>query len=369
MREMQFTAIVLMSLLTLKLLLLPARTIVSPVMKRAWALMTAGTALIGLQFLLQYAFGLRELGVTQAVMLNLTLFIPCTWLLALALICLQQRGMVRTADIYVGVATWLAALGFMAFASFTDGEALLAGSAAMRRAEIAGSACFVAMMGYYMWRHYDNMRMLTRALNNYYDEDAGDLLRWMRLSSVILPVLGLMVPVMIFISGKALSFFGIAMFIAIFFLVDSFFNYVVSTAPAKVKEAEDHEDEEEAAQEENPRISQQHSPMHRVEIAVGQWVARGGHLKSGLKLPTVAEQLGVPRYLLTAWLRNRDLKYSDWMTDLRIEEAIRILKEHPDWSNEYVSQHCGFTDRTYFQRKFKEKTGISPSDYQSQQAK
>lgn len=366
---MQFTAIVLMSLLTLKLLLLPSKAIVSPVMRRAWWLMTVGTALIGIQFLLQYIFNLRAMGVTQAVMLNLALFIPCTWLLALSLICLQRRGVVSLSDIYVGLLTWGTALGLMAFAAATDGESLLAGSKSMRRAEIAASICYVAMMGYYLWRHYNNMRFMRRALKNYYDEDAGDLLRWMRVSIIILPVMGLMIPIMIFTNGERLSYFGVIMFFFIFFLVDSFFNYVVSTAPAKVKEAEEHEDEEEAAQEENPRISQQHSPMHRVEIAVGQWVAKGGHLKSGLKLPTVAEELGVPRYLLTAWLRNQDLKYADWMTDLRIEEAIRVLTEHPDWSNEYVAQHCGFTDRTYFQRKFKEKTGLSPSDYQAQSSR
>ena len=60
-------------------------------------------------------------------------------------------------------------------------------------------------------------------------QDAGDLLRWMRLNTVILPVMGLMVPVMIFISGKALSFFGIAMFI--FFHGPSTPNIAASIPP------------------------------------------------------------------------------------------------------------------------------------------
>lgn len=369
MREMQFTAIILMSLLTLKLLLLPSKAIVSPVMRRAWWLMTVGIVLIGVQFLLQYIFKLRAMGVTQAVMLNLALFIPCSWLLALSLISLQRRGFISRSDWSVGLLTWVAALGLLAFAAVTDGQPLLAGSESMRRAEIAASVIYMAMMVFYLRHHYQNLRFLSQALKNYYDEDLEDLLRWMRVSAIMLPIMGLMVPLMIFADGLWLMFFGLTMFMFIFFLVDSFFNYVVSAAPAKVKEAEEHEEEEEEAQETNPRISQQHSPMRRVEIAVSQWVSKGGYLKSGLKLPTVAEELGVPRYLLTAWLRNRDLKYADWMSDLRIEEAIRVLTEHPDWSNEYVSQHCGFTDRTYFQRKFKEKTGLSPSDYQAMKAK
>jgi len=51
------------------------------------------------------------------------------------------------------------------------------------------------------------------------------------------------------------------------------------------------------------------------------------------------------------------------MTSLRIDEAKRILTEKPDWSNEAVAQHCGFSDRSYFQKKFKEFTGMTPADY------
>lgn len=363
MKEMQFTAIVLMTLLTLKLLMLPAKAIVSPVMRRAWWLMLVGVALIGVQFVLQYTLGLRALGVPQAVMLNLVFFIPCSWLLAMSLICVQRRGFISRSDRYAGPLTWVVALALMAYAAATDGQPLLAGSSEMRQAEILASACYLAMMVFYMWHHYKNIRLLVRALKNYYDEDLDDLLRWMRLSSLILPVMGLIVPMMIFAGSRVLFVFSVVMCGFIFFLVDGFFNYVVSSAPAKVREAEEQEEAEEEEQVDNPRISQQHAPMHRVEIAVGQWVAKGGHLRNGLKLPTVAEELGVPRYLLTAWLRNQDLKYADWMTELRIQEAMRMLRQHPDWSNEYVAQQCGFSDRSYFQRKFKEKTGQSPSDY------
>ena len=365
MREIQFTAIILMSLLTLKLLLLPSRATVALSIRRARMLMTSSIALLGVHFLLQYVFKLRTMGVTQAVMLNLAMFIPCSWLLSLSLISLQRRGFISHSDLFMGPLTWVTVMGLMTYAAATDGQPLLAGSEAMRRAEIAASVCYLAMTVFYLWHHYKNLYFLIHALKNFYDEDLGGQLRWMRVSAVMLPLMGMMVPLMIFTGGLWLLFFGLIMFLFLFFLVDSFFNYVLSSAPAKVREAEEHEDEEETAHEENAIISQQNAPMHRVEIAVGQWVANGGHLKSGLKLPTVAEELGVPRYLLTAWLRNQNLKYADWMADLRIEEAKHVLSEHRDWSNEYVSQRCGFTDRTYFQRKFKEKTGLSPSDYQA----
>ncbi|MCR4810464.1 MAG: helix-turn-helix domain-containing protein [Prevotella sp.] len=51
------------------------------------------------------------------------------------------------------------------------------------------------------------------------------------------------------------------------------------------------------------------------------------------------------------------------MTDLRVSEAKRILKEHPDWSNETVAIHCGFNDRSYFQTIFKKSTGMTPAEF------
>ena len=55
---------------------------------------------------------------------------------------------------------------------------------------------------------------------------------------------------------------------------------------------------------------------------------------------------GVTHHRLTIWLHQRGLKYTEWIALLRIEEAKRIIADHPDWSNDAVAQHCGFTDRT-----------------------
>ena len=71
MTEMQFSAMVLMSLLAVTLIvLLPRRVMTEPVLNRSRWLMVGGTALVAVQFLLQYTFGFRQMGVTQAVMVN-----------------------------------------------------------------------------------------------------------------------------------------------------------------------------------------------------------------------------------------------------------------------------------------------------------
>ena len=40
-----------------------------------------------------------------------------------------------------------------------------------------------------------------------------------------------------------------------------------------------------------------------------------------------------------------------------------MMIENPDYSNELISIECGFSSRVYFQRMFKEKTGLTPSEW------
>lgn len=362
MKEMQFVALVLMTLLTMKLLVLPRRAASSTSLSRARWLMAGGTALLGVQFLLQYRLGLRDMGVTQAVMLNLFLFIPASWLMQMAVIYLQRQGRIWLGDKLVGIIAWVIVIVLLGVAAAIDGQPFLSDTPQLRIAEVVASFCYLVMQGYYTWRQLSNLRAMRSALANYYDLDTDGLLRWMQFSIFILVILAMMVPLLIFAPDYVLALFGVMCFVGIFYLVDSFCLYVVSSAPQKVMEAEQNEDESELEDQENNYMVSNEA-LQRVEKAVEQWTASGGHLKNGLKLPNAAEEMHIPRYLLSVWLKQSGHHYSEWLTQLRIDEAKRVLREHPEWSNEAVAQHCGFSDRSYFQKKFKEATGLTPTQF------
>ena len=371
MELMQFSAVVLLTLLMLKLLLLPKKVGVNPVVGKARWLMTAGIALLDVQFLLQYTLGLRAMGVTQAVLVNLILFIPCSWTISLAVLYLQRQGHVSRKSRWIGGITWGIALLLLGIAATIDGQPLFSDTPELHWAEVVSSVLYLTMQGHYSWLHLKNLRAMRRTLQNYYDRDMDYMLLWMQFSILVLMVMVLMVPLLIFVESKGLAVFGILFFFGIFYLVDSFSNYVVSSAPKRMQEAEDSEEimvkseqsvaaiegNEEANTEADSALFTLHSSL------IEQWIEKGGHLQVGLKLPNAADDIGIPQYQLSTWLKQQGLTYANWMTDLRIDEAKRMLKEHPDWNNEAIAQHCGFSDRTYFQKKFKERTGLSPAEY------
>ena len=374
---MQFTAVVLMLLLTVKLLFLRQWRIKSRYARQARWLMTGGTMLLALHFALQLTLGLRLMGVTQSVMLNLAMLIPASYFFARAVLLLQRRGLLSLADRWTGPAVWLVTMAMLAVAALTDGQPLLSDTLELRMAEKAGAVLYMLMQGYYTWRHSSSLVAMRHALSDYYDRDTDGMLRWMQYSIIGLMLLALMVPMAIFGTGTWMLIIAFAIYFFLFYLVDSFCFYLVSPAPERVQAAEQNATEvkEEACREQAAMSSHKGteegtdaallSPevTHEVEQAVAAWLARGGYRQTGLLQPQAAQDIGISRYRLTAWLHQHGLKYNEWMAQLRIEEAKRIISEHPDWGNDSVAQHCGFTDRSAFQKKFKQKTGLTPAEW------
>jgi len=363
MEHMQFTAVVLMSLLTLKLILLPASVARCPAVNKSRWLMTCGTTLLALQFTLQLVFGLRAKGVTQSVMLNLAIFIPCSYMFSLALILLQRQGRITQIEKHLGWVVWLTSMMLLVLACVMDGQPLLGDSREKRLAEVAVSILYGVMLLYYFWRHLTYMKAMRITLQNYYDWTMDSQLLWMQFTIRVLVSVGLTVPLIIFGVGKWLAPYSLFFFASIFYFVDSFCTYVLSAVPHKLREAEENEQQERTNEVRSDKMQLDIETMDRIERAVEKWVKGGGHLHGGLKMPNAAVEMDIPQYLLSSWLRYKKLKYSEWMTDLRIGEAKHILAEHPDWNNETVAQHCGFSDRSYFQTIFKKRTGMTPAEY------
>ncbi len=381
---MQFTAVMLMLLLTLKLLALHDRYMKDKAVKRSRWLMVAGTVTLALHFALQLKLGLRQMGIMQSVMLNLVMLIPASYMFALAILILQRRGRTSLWDMVVGPLTWVVVMVFLCIAAFNDGVPLLDHSPMLHKAEVVGAILYLIMQTYYSCRHTISLIAMRRALHDYYDRDIDGILRWMQLSIASLTLLALMVPFAIFANGQWLMAIAFAIYFFIFYLVDSFCSYLTSSAPARMEEAEQNADEMEQgwlteetdddnteesalAAIDDEKMLMSSEAMRAIDEAVEKWIERGGHLRLELKLPLAAEDIGIRKHRLTCWLHQNGKKYTEWIAELRIEEAKRLIKLHPDWTNETIAQHCGYTDRSFF-RTFKKLTGMTPMQFAEQES-
>lgn len=366
----QFTAVVVLTLLTLTLVLLPRRVAVADVPFRSRWLMAGGTGILALHFLLQLILGLRSKGVTEAILLNLFMFVPAAWLLSVGVLYIQRKGEVRRRDWLVGPICWGIVTILLAVAYFMSDEPELAEMHKLHIAELIASVVYLAMQCHFTFFQFRELKRIHRALDNYYDRDMGELLGSMERAMEVLATFAVMVPVVIYDSGWFLVAFGILFLCGMFFFVISYFYYVVSSDWRQVVEAEQHDDSVEVEDEiepinEKPSVPEMsEEDRNRIEAAVNRWLAKGGHLKSGITIQAAADEMKIPRYQLSAWLKTTDQElFSPWLTYMRIENAKRLITEHPDWSNDIIAEHCGFGSRSYFQTVFHKQTGMTPAKF------
>lgn len=373
MKEMQFSAIVMMVLMSSALVtLLPKRIAANRVINRSRWLMVAGLFLLAIQFLIQYVGNFRATGVVQAVSINVMFFIPCAALFTLSILNMQRRGQVKRHEWLVWIPVWIIAMGVICVASWANRQPLFCDSKCLLRAEIIAGIIYGLMQIYYSQLNMRELARMEKVLDNYYDRERRSFVRWIRITIISLTTLALFVPVLMFNNGWPLIAYCMFFFIAIFFMWCFFARYIITNALTTMEEAEESEDAEEREQQEiakNQSNTLSNEAIQHIGKIIQRWIDEGKHLQSGITKPMVAAELQIPIYQLSSWVKASGYdRYTQWITALRIKEAKRLLIENKDWSNEAIADHCGIS-RTHFQRLFKQETGFSPAEFVEQAKK
>lgn len=63
--------------------------------------------------------------------------------------------------------------------------------------------------------------------------------------------------------------------------------------------------------------------------------------------------------------QNSGFKLANYLNNLRIEHAIRLLKENPDHTIQAIATDAGFNNMSTFYALFKKRMGITPAQYKS----
>lgn len=89
------------------------------------------------------------------------------------------------------------------------------------------------------------------------------------------------------------------------------------------------------------------------------------HFREELTLQSVADKLHVSSIYLGRLFKAETGEYfSDFLNRIRLEEAKRQLADTHLKASE-IAELCGFADANYFFRKFKQKIGLSPTEYRN----
>ena len=352
--------------------------------KARW-MMAGGTGLIALQFLLQHAFGFRQMGVTQAVCCNLLFFTPSSLLCSMSILYMQRQGKVSWKEWLIGSSIYALSAGILIGTAVLDGVPFREESMALRIAEYVSSVLYVVMQTYIFSMQYKAYMRLETAVDEYYDRSRRDLFGWMGLSMKAMALMVFLVPLVIFMQGAPLVLFSISFFFLISYSTISLYTYGVSKDVERVEESireegivnseefatadgrEERNSEKFATADESNEDSaaEANFSLFTIHSTLDRWIESGHYREHNLTLSIVARQMGVPQKQLQEWLRQSEYKkLAGLVSSLRIKEAQRVLIEHRDWSVESVADYCGFNDRKYFHQVFQQYTGTTPAKFQ-----
>ena len=94
------------------------------------------------------------------------------------------------------------------------------------------------------------------------------------------------------------------------------------------------------------------------------WRNNHGYSSSDINSALLAVRLGLSKRMLVQYIKEVEGKtFRIWLSDIRLEEAKRMIIEHGDYSNETIAEACGFSSRNYLQNKFKDATGLTPTEW------
>ena len=250
---------------------------------------------------------------------------------------------------------------FRSAAKLTDG-----GWLNLKHTEYVVSTVYGITLLFYNVQEFIEFRRVKRALDIFYNHSMEDRIRWFGISLTLLALMALSSPVSIFYNNWIVScFYGILIIVCLYYYVLSFICFGVSESTYLLSIVKEEEENEEIVLPESLNKNANSNNNQRVEQAIKKWLEERGHLKRGITIQDAVEEMHIPRYLLVQWIKNTEYEvFSRWITYLRVEEAKRLLAAHSDYSNEAIAHECGFSSRSYFQKIFREQTGMTPVEYQ-----
>ncbi|MDV6236007.1 helix-turn-helix domain-containing protein [Leptospira ellisii] len=92
------------------------------------------------------------------------------------------------------------------------------------------------------------------------------------------------------------------------------------------------------------------------------------YLDEDIRLPSVAEELGVTVHQLSSYLNDhKGINFNNYINQFRVEEAKAILINDPSRSVISVGNAVGFNSNSVFHRAFLRETGMSPKKFREAQ--
>ena len=314
-----------------------------------------GTALLLLSanYAVHLFLSIRLTHVNATILMNLSTYFLCYWLFSSAMTVLLDKRYVTPVRMGCHVALW------MAFSAVSGMVLLLpAGGQPWGMGVLAGVlVVYGLLLSVRLLRTYARA---TRRFCETHSDDIGSYVRWLRVFTFWAIGFGVSSGLLTFLPDAYVYVCILSSIPFYVCLYCSYQNYILFF-----------ERVERAIREDGDLVEAQTGPegvagsgYGHAEITdmVKTWVDSEGYRRPGITLGELARLLGTNRTYLSDHIRKvYGMSFRDWISDLRIEYAKRLMKQQPQLRMTEVCEMAGFLSVSHFTRTFREKEGCPPS--------
>jgi AraC-like DNA-binding protein len=233
--------------------------------------------------------------------------------------------------------------------------------------------------------HFDRAyKKSIRELESYYAEDESHKIKWVRFCYVIsmLTILFVLVYLCLYwfldYKMEVASVYSIWYLIYMLYLTSNFISFigshklVLDAFAHKVLSGEELIQKISENKKRKVRMSDEgllpafinESEFKKLELALQQWVSQKRYREYDKSREEIARELNTTKEILHHYFISRKgVDFKTWRTELRIEEAKRLLLRDKDTSTNIIAEASGFSDRSNFHRQFVKIVGCSPKQW------
>ena len=338
-------------------------------------LLCGSMAVFCIHYFLQMTQGFRAQGADVGAVVNIMFYTPVVFAITLSIINMESTRSVMRRYCLRSAAAYALIVAIFIFGVFSNKSLHLGGLLYVLL------ALFVGSMAYFIYASYTEVLKRKKKL---LEESAGDLLphvRYARSSLVLVCVAAAFLPIAI-LFDTLLLLIGPLMLLVLIFFVHSFISlgYYITPVENMLEEQEELEEQEKTADQTaygaqldsgddgQTELSISSSErMKKIEAALEKWCDDRMYKDCNVTIYSLAANLGCKKNELTEYFNlSQHTNFRTWLSDIRFNEAVRMMKENPEFSNDAISTECGFSSHTQIYRIFKQKTGLSPSQWREQ---
>lgn len=299
----------------------------------------------------------RNINPDYAIFMNLSTYFIASWLFSCALMHLMVRGYLTHKRFYRHILFWI--VYSVAFFGIYE----LQPNGELRKISLVlMSLVFMTYSGVLAYRLFVALHRLRRMLDSYHSDNVYAYVRWMSVFTYWAIIFGVGQGVFTFIPTDYVYLWIISAIPFYIYTYVSYKNYIMFYEKVdKVNEEAVNEQSEE---------STMLSPTQDTVISerLEKWIADKGFTQNGLTIVDLAKTICTNRTYVSSYINNHyKMSFREWINELRLGYAKRLLIENPDMTISDVAQAAGYMSLSYFTKTFNLSEGITPGKWRKSQ--